>query len=1125
MRRFLFAQFIHCAFALFLAASLSSAHAATTLYLDAAGGTTTWDYSTSNWSTGGGSATTWLNDSDASFKGTGGTVNASDNIASVNSLTFGTAYSLNGGTITLTGVGGNITTSSIATIQSVLAGAVGLTKLGAGTLTLTNVNTFSGDTTVSAGSLVLGNSNALLNSCLNCTGGMVNFGSLTTVKLGGLAGNQSLALTNDHSQAIALTVGGSTGYTTYSGVLSGIGSLTKVGTQALYLNGANMYTGVTKVSEGTLLVTNSNALQNSTFDNSGAGNLTFSGLTTATLGGLKGNNNLSLLDNLSSMNGISLYVGNNNESTTFGGVFCGAPSFGGGPFRNSTGRLIKIGTGTLTLTNMNTAYVSVPAVVSNGALQLGDGTTNGSIAGNITNNASLIFNNGTDQTFSCDISGTGAVTKTGAGVLTLNGTNNYSGGTFINGGILAVDSESRLGTTPSTAATNIRFNGNGTLRWNNAFNLSANRQISIGSNATATFDIPAVCSSTDVYGQTTYTTGSAIVAGAISGMGNLTKVGTGIIALTGVNTYSGHTTVVAGVLKVAKTSSLADYNTAGNIEVRNGGTLAVNVGGAGEWTEADINTLRSNAVFNAGSLIGIDTTNATSGFTYSGSIKGDVGLMKFGSNALSLANTQTYSGATIVNAGALILANSDNCLPTATALTLNGSLYVRQRQVVASLSGSGSDRSYPLYSSGLVLNDGSTFIVGDSNNTFYSGPISGSGQFIKQGSGTLSLGGFSTSFSGNTTINAGTLELDGFLSGTIANNSQIIFNVGQSATASIGTSSTVYMSGSGSLSKTGAGKLTLGMPNTYFGDTTVRGGQFVLNHVDFMQNSTLDYNNYGGTLSFGTLTSSNLGGLKGNQDLALTNTDLAAVAISVGNNNQSTEFGGILRGNGALIKVGAGTLTLSGANNYTGATNVNAGTLVVKGSAIAAALGNNHTTTTNVATGSSLVFDYSTTGASVASLVKSALTAAYANKFASGEIYSSTANATGYALGWVDDATAKNVTVKVAQYGDADLDGKVSLNDLRLLLNNYGVTSDSAVWGRGDFDYDDMVSLTDLGLLLNNYDSTSSGTTVATTGVLDAAAVSLLATHGITAVPEPSMPALLIGLLISLATYGWRKRR
>jgi autotransporter-associated beta strand protein len=86
----------------------------------------------------------------------------------------------------------------------------------------------------------------------------------------------------------------------------------------------------------------------------------------------------------------------------------------------------------------------------------------------------------------------------------------------------------------------------------------------------------------------------------------------------------------------------------------------------------------------------------------------------------------------------------------------------------------------------------------------------------------------------------------------------------------------------------------------------------------------LDYNSYGGTLDFGALTNATFGGLKGTQNIALTNN----FALSVGNNNANTTYSGALSGTGAtLTKIGSGTLTLSATNSYTGATSVSNGVL------------------------------------------------------------------------------------------------------------------------------------------------------------------------------------------------------
>ena len=142
--------------------------------------------------------------------------------------------------------------------------------------------------------------------------------------------------------------------------------------------------------------------------------------------------------------------------------------------------------------------------------------------------------------------------------------------------------------------------------------------------------------------------------------------------------------------------------------------------------------------------------------------------------------------------------------------------------------------------------------------------------------------------------------------------------------------------GDGGLIKTGTSTLLLGGSNTFAGLTTIRGGALVLDNADALATSTLDYDNHGGVLDFGTLSSARLGGLQGNQDLALTNASSLGLALAVGGNDSSGTYAGVLsdadqlRG-GSLTKLGSGTLTLTGANTYRGRTNVYAGTLRLVG--------------------------------------------------------------------------------------------------------------------------------------------------------------------------------------------------
>lgn len=257
--------------------------------------------------------------------------------------------------ITITAAGGSfdVNPSMKLTVAEVIAGPGSLTKLGTGTLTLTTANTFSGTTTVSAGTLELGHVSALQNSTLSS--GTVSFvvAGTNTYNFGGLAG-----ATNQALGANSISVGANNETTTYTGIISGTGGLTKVGNGMLNLTGANTYSGDTIMSGGMLVLANANALQNSTLDTGAAGsqsvNLTMPEATTYNFGGLKGSANLDLAVS-------HLSVGSNNQSTTFAGALLG-------PFNNN---LTKVGTGTLTLTGANT--YGGTTTVSLGALQVGNG--------------------------------------------------------------------------------------------------------------------------------------------------------------------------------------------------------------------------------------------------------------------------------------------------------------------------------------------------------------------------------------------------------------------------------------------------------------------------------------------------------------------------------------------------------------------------------------------------------------------------------------------------------------------------------------------------------------------------------------------------------------------------------
>ncbi|CAN7170255.1 autotransporter domain-containing protein [Bosea sp. LjRoot237] len=199
-------------------------------------------------------------------------------------------------------------------------------------------------------------------------------------------------------------------------------------------------------------------------------------------------------------------------------------------------QLVKSDLGTLALTGTNT--YSGGTLISAGTLTLGDGTTNGSIVGDVVNNGNLLFNRSDAVSFGGAISGTGIVTHSGTGSTTLTGVNTYAGGTEIAAGTL-------IGQATSFGSGRIS-------------NLGA---LIIDQPTDATF------------------------ANRITGSGSFTKRGAGSLTLTGSNILSGPTTVEAGKLSVNGTlllspltvlsgATLAGSGAVGSTTIQAGATIA-----------------------------------------------------------------------------------------------------------------------------------------------------------------------------------------------------------------------------------------------------------------------------------------------------------------------------------------------------------------------------------------------------------------------------------------------------------------------------------------------------------------------------------------------------------------------
>ncbi|MCX7424393.1 MAG: autotransporter-associated beta strand repeat-containing protein [Planctomycetia bacterium] len=364
--------------------------------------------------------------------------------------------------------------SVLVALNGVISGPGSLYKYGSDKLTLAGANTYTGETIILQGTLELANSAALAHSTLNWgsddSEGSLSFGSLTAATLGGLTGDRPLALTNIASQNVALTVGNERDYA-FSGMLSGGGSLTKIGTGALRLNGANTHGGGTTVVAGALIVGNAAALGTGGLTVRAAGTVDLNGVRLNPLSSLSGSRGAVITDNTVQLVDPTVLTVN---IAAGGSVYSGSINKG---IYNQDIALVKTGSGNLTLDG--TSNFGGGTAINGGSLKLGNAAAlgtggllvvagivdlngvrltlpslTGSVGGLITDNSFVNPNdpNPAPTIFTLDIAtGTyaysGAISpaaqhldimlvKTGTGTQILNGTCNYTGGTFVNQGTL-----------------------------------------------------------------------------------------------------------------------------------------------------------------------------------------------------------------------------------------------------------------------------------------------------------------------------------------------------------------------------------------------------------------------------------------------------------------------------------------------------------------------------------------------------------------------------------------------------------------------------------------------------------------------------------------------------------------
>jgi|FEC22Drversion2_1045045.scaffolds.fasta_scaffold00717_15 autotransporter-associated beta strand protein len=451
----------------------------------------------------------------------------------------------------------------------------------------------------------------------------------------------------------------------------------------------------------------------------------------------------------------------NNAANWTAGVPTGVATFGASSrtsIDTANGGAVTT-VGSLSFTTVAPAYTFT---VSNGDLTLnGAGITNSSSnAPTITNSsgnfinfqssataANAVINNVTSFLFFKNTSTAANATINNTGTVTFQDT-----ATAGNANITTTGASRRLRFLDSSSAGNAVINSNGLIDFIGTPTAGSARIITTGgtldaSGMTTGLSIGSLEGSVAVtLGATQLTVGglnlSATMSGTISGAGgSLVKIGSGILTLTGANTYDGGTTITGGLINFAAANNFGT------------GTVTLNGGGV-QWAAGNTADI-SSVLAPLGSGGGTFDTNGNN-VTFATALSGTGGLTKAGAGTLTLSGANTYSGGTTVNAGTLQLAAGAS-LAAGGALTINGGTFATNGNVsVGALSGTGG-----------VINLGSGTLTTTSNsNATLASTITGAGGLTKAGSGTLSLTGANT-YTGPTAVNAGTLAVNGSLTSNV----------------------------------------------------------------------------------------------------------------------------------------------------------------------------------------------------------------------------------------------------------------------------------------------------------------------------------------------------------------------
>ncbi|MBR5709870.1 MAG: autotransporter-associated beta strand repeat-containing protein [Thermoguttaceae bacterium] len=552
---------------------------------------------------------------------------------------------------------------------------------------------------------------------------------------------------------------------------------------------------------------------------------------------------------------------------------------------NGTGSLVKSGAGTTVISTANSFTGNT--VIKQGTLQFNDNSaavygsvlvdSEGVLDYNI--NGSLTLNYSDDV----NIKGEGSFVKSGSGTLVLNGKHAYRGTTTVYGGVLQL-------TAPDAIAKSSAVTLEGNL------NMGAKQTLN---NVSGYGDIE-----NNGFDLTVNNTVDTTLNGDITGSGSLTKTGTGTLKLANSVQYTGNTTVSEGTLVVGSYGSLDSplvtvksgatfqdgAESIASSVIVNGGSFIIGETPEAAWIEVGNFALNNGGqiFFDLNRYIDGATTQDDMDWLQAGSAAFNSGIVNIAFNEGEAAwyNNATANGYLLASADSMSLDASnvkvyvDDAESTAWGLrVVNNELFLVKTDAPLPIAeywyaNQSADIAEPTWTIDHDPKLGIKFVAGLSPTAEYTGAV----QMDEDGSVEIGDGRNLT------------------LSGKI--------------------------SGSGAMDKTGEGTLTLGSTNDQFtGATKVSAGTLALTAQNAISKSASVENNGAITMS----ADQSLNNLSGTGTI-----DNGDSALTL-NNTAASEFSGVISGDGALVKTGNETLTLSGANDYTGATTINAGTLRLTG--------------------------------------------------------------------------------------------------------------------------------------------------------------------------------------------------